>query len=231
MIIAVDGPLASGKGTIARALAQRFSFHYLDTGLLYRAVGLRVLAAGADPADPAEALAAAQSLDPDRIDTIATRTLAAGAAASKVAALPAVRDQLLEFQREFARRFPGAVLDGRDIGTVVCPHADVKLFVTASETTRARRRLQELQELGEVTDFASVLAALRERDARDRARPVAPLRAAPDAHLLDTTDFTIDQAIEAGSRLVETARRALVIAAGQSAREALPEAAGDVSPE
>ncbi len=223
MIIAVDGPLASGKGTIARALAQNFGFHYLDTGLLYRAVGLSVVAAGHDPANPAQALAAAQRLDPDQIDMVAARTLAAGAAASQVAAIPTVRAQLLEFQRDFARRLPGAVLDGRDIGTVVCPEAGLKLFVTASETSRARRRLQELRELGEATDFATVLSALRERDARDCARSVAPLRVAPDAHLLDTTDFTIDEAIKAACRLVDSARHNMVVAGGRPERESPPE--------
>lgn len=228
MIVAVDGPLASGKGTIAKALAQRFGFHYLDTGMLYRAVGLGVLAAGDDPADPRHALAAARQLDPDHIDPIAARTLAAGAAASRVATIPEVREHLLEFQREFARRCPGAVLDGRDIGTVVCPEANLKLFVTASETARARRRLQELRELGEVADFESVLSALRERDARDTTRLVAPLRAAPDAHLLDTTDFTIDEAIEAACRLVDNTRQTLGAAAQCPECEGPPDARGNI---
>lgn len=205
MIVAVDGPLASGKGTIARALAARLGFHYLDTGLLYRAVGLEALDQGADPGAEPTALAAAKALKPDRLADPRLRSLAVAAAASKAAAIPAVRDALLDFQRQFATRPPGAVLDGRDIGTIVCPEAEVKIFVTASEAVRAQRRQAELAKLGDATEYETVLAALRERDRRDRERAAAPLRPAADAHLLDTSDLTIDGAIEAAHCLVAKA--------------------------
>ncbi|HLI10926.1 MAG TPA: (d)CMP kinase [Alphaproteobacteria bacterium] len=206
MIIAVDGPAASGKGTLARRLAERFAFAYLDTGLLYRAVGLAVLRQGGDPADPAAAAAAARRLDLDALDDPALRGDEAGNAASKVAAIPAVRAALLELQRGFARTPPGgkkgAVLDGRDIGTVICPEAEVKLFVTASPEARARRRHKELLARGLDSIYARVLQDLRERDARDAARAVAPLKPAPDACVLDTSALDADQAFEAAVRQV-----------------------------
>ena len=178
--IAIDGPAASGKGTIARALALRFSFHHLDTGLLYRAVGAR----GGDP------IAAARSLSAEDLARGDLRSAEAGQAASRVAAILEVRAALVEFQQSFARREPGAVLDGRDIGTVICPMAELKLYVTASDTVRAGRRARELG-----ADPARMLAELRERDARDAARDVAPMRPAKDALLVDTSDMSIDDAV------------------------------------
>ncbi|HWL56076.1 MAG TPA: d(CMP) kinase [Paracoccus sp. (in: a-proteobacteria)] len=188
--IAIDGPAASGKGTIARALARHFGFSHLDTGLLYRAVG----ALGGDP------VAAAQALVPRDLARDDLRTAAAGQAASRVAAIPEVRAALVDFQRRFALTEPGAVLDGRDIGTVICPAADLKLYVTASDEVRARRRALELG-----ADATATLSELRERDARDAARDVAPMRPADDALLLDTSDMTIDDAV---ARAIEAARRA-----------------------
>lgn len=207
MIIAVDGPVAAGKGTLARRLAAHYGFAYLDTGALYRAVGRRVLRGGGDPADPAQAVAAARGLGPADLADPALRDEATGAAASVVAAIPGVRAALLDYQREFARRppggHPGAVLDGRDIGTVVCPAAEVKLFVTASAEIRAHRRFLELRARGEPAAESGVLAELRARDARDAGRAAAPLKPAPDAHLLDTTNLDIDAAFAAAVAVVE----------------------------
>ena len=191
MIIAVDGPAAAGKGTIARALARHLGYHFLDTGSLYRMVGLSVLRAGGDPSSPADAIAAASGLDPSRFVDADLRNEAVGAAASQVAVIPEVRSALLALQRDFARRSPGAVLDGRDIGTVVCPDADVKLFVTASAEVRAKRRQQELGS----GDYATVLAEIQARDARDSTRATAPLTAAADAIVIDTSDMGIDEAV------------------------------------
>ena len=188
--IAIDGPAASGKGTIARALAQELGFAHLDTGLLYRAVG----ALGGDP------VAAARGLAPQDLARDDLRTAEAGQAASRVAAIPEVRAALVDFQRSFARTDPGAVLDGRDIGTVICPGAELKLYVTASDDVRARRRALELQ-----ADETAILAELRERDARDAARDVAPMRAADDALLLDTSDMSIEDAV---ARALAAAREA-----------------------
>lgn len=201
MIIAIDGPAASGKGTLARRLAARLGYAYLDTGLLYRAVGVAVLRAGADPADAAAATAAARALDPARLDDPELRLDHAGAAASKVAAIPGVRAALLAFQRAFAARPPagaaGAILDGRDIGTVVCPDADIKLFVTASLEKRAERRLEELRARGVATIQEAVLQDMKERDARDSGRSVAPMKPAADALVLDTTELDADAAFAA----------------------------------
>lgn len=208
MIIAVDGPTASGKGTVAKHLAARYGLKLLDTGTLYRAVGLAVLDAGGDPADETAALAAAQKLDLAAIDQDRIRSSAAGAAASKVAAQPAVRAALLKAQRDFAADPAGAVLDGRDIGTIICPDADVKLFVTASIEVRTARRLSELQARGETLDFETLKAQIQERDARDMGRADAPLRQAPDAHLLDTTELNVEEAAAAAFRIVDAARRA-----------------------
>lgn len=188
--VAIDGPAAAGKGTISRAVAERFGFAHLDTGLLYRAVGARV-AAGAEPE------AAALALSPEDLADHDLRTLAAGQAASRVAAIPEVRAALVQFQRRFARREGGAVLDGRDIGTVICPEAEVKLYVTASPEVRAHRRWLELG-----GDADVVLAEVRERDARDMNRADAPLRPAPDAVILDTSDMTIEAAVERAAALV-----------------------------
>ena len=205
MIIAVDGPTASGKGTLAKRLAEKYGLKRLDTGSLYRAVGLAVLDAGADPGDEAAAVAAARALDLSRIDETRIRSGAAGLAASKVAALPAVRRILREIQRAFASDPAGAVLDGRDIGTVICPDADVKFFVTASLKARTERRLKELLDRGERLSFAELEAQIAERDHRDASRPDSPLRQAADAHLLDTTDLSIEAAVEAASRIVDAA--------------------------
>ncbi len=198
LIIAIDGPGASGKGTLARRLAAHLGFAYLDTGAIYRAVALQMLRAGDDPADAAAAVKAAQSLDTALLDDPQLRTDRVGAAASQVAACGDVRQALMVFQRGFATHppgnAPGAVLDGRDIGTVICPDAEVKLFITASPETRARRRFLELSQRGEAASEAEVLAELTARDARDQTRTAAPLRPAPDAHLLDTTNLAIDDA-------------------------------------
>lgn len=189
--VAIDGPAAAGKGTIARAVAATFGLAHLDTGLLYRAIGAQALDDGRGVIDPHWAAELARRLTPEDLDRPDLRTARAGQAASKVAALPEVRAALLDFQRRFARRDGGAVLDGRDIGTVICPEAEAKLFVTASDETRAERRRAELG----APDLAAVLADLRARDARDAGRDVAPLVAARDALLLDTTDLSIDAAV------------------------------------
>jgi cytidylate kinase len=202
MIVAVDGPVAAGKGTLARLLAKRFGYHYLDTGALYRAVGSRVLRRGHDPADELAATAAARALDERDLGADDLRTEAVGNAASTVAIIPAVRAALLDYQRNFARRPPGAVLDGRDIGSVVCPDAPVKLFVTAAPQVRAHRRFLELQARGEAESEADVLADLRARDERDSTRAIAPLKPMPDAHLLDTTNLSIEAALSAAAALV-----------------------------
>lgn len=200
MIIAIDGPAGAGKGTLARRLAAAFSLAYLDTGMLYRAVSMRVLEMGGDPADPAAAIFAAEHLDLASLDSPTLRDEIAGDAASKVAAIPEVRAALLAFQREFAKAPPspctGAVLDGRDIGTVVCPHADLKLFVTASIGERARRRTLELQAKGIDAIQERVLADMLARDERDRDRKVAPLAPANDAIVLDTTELDADMVFD-----------------------------------
>lgn len=188
--VAIDGPAASGKGTIARAVAQHFGFAHLDTGLLYRAVGMKTLDAGKGIIDPVWAEAAAAHLGPDDLARTDLRGNIAAQAASKVAVIPGVRAALLQFQRQFARRPGGVVLDGRDIGSVVCPEAEVKLFVTASEETRAHRRWLELG-----GNEAAVLTDLRLRDGRDRERQLSPLVAAADAVTLDTTGQTVDEAV------------------------------------
>jgi cytidylate kinase len=196
MIVAIDGPAAAGKGTLARRIAAHFNFAYLDSGLLYRAVGLRLLRRGGDPADPDEATEAARGISAADLDDPELRGDTAAAAASKAAAIPSVRAALLDFQRDFAahppKRANGAVLDGRDIGTVVCPGAQHKLFVIASPDVRAERRLKELRERGVETIHSRVLREMRERDARDRDRAVAPLVQAEDAVLLDTTGLDQD---------------------------------------
>lgn len=188
--VAIDGPAASGKGTIARAVAQHFGFAHLDTGLLYRAVGMKTLDAGKGIIDPVWAEAAAAHLGPDDLARTDLRGNIAAQAASKVAVIPGVRAALLQFQSQFARRPGGVVLDGRDIGSVVCPEAEVKLFVTASEETRAHRRWLELG-----GNEAAVLTDLRLRDGRDRERQLSPLVAAADAVTLDTTGQTVDEAV------------------------------------
>jgi CMP/dCMP kinase len=203
MIIAVDGPAASGKGTLARQLAEHYGLAYLDTGSLYRAVALGVLRAGKLPDDESAALEAAGRLDRVAIADYEIRRAGLGEAASIVAAFPAVRNRMLGLQRQIARTPPGAVLDGRDIGTIVCPDADVKLFVTASPEVRARRRLEELVRNGEQASFEDVLEWLRERDHRDATRPVAPLKRAGDAHLLDTSDLDIEATFQAAVSIID----------------------------
>ncbi|MBX3510248.1 MAG: (d)CMP kinase [Hyphomonadaceae bacterium] len=205
MIIAVDGPTASGKGTIAKHLAAHYGLKRLDTGSLYRAVGLALLDAGGDPGDESAATAAARALNLEAIDETRIRSSQAGLAASKVAALPAVRAVLRHAQRAFAADPAGAILDGRDIGTVICPDAGVKLFVTASLEERTRRRLSELKARGETITFEDLKAQIAERDRRDTERAESPLRQAPDAHLLDTTDLSIEAAVEAACRFVDAA--------------------------
>lgn len=196
MIIAIDGPAAAGKGTLARRLAKEFDFAYLDTGALYRAVGLTLLKKGIDPADSDAAADASANLDLSLMEAPDLRAEATGGAASKVAAMPEVRSNLLEFQKNFASNPPGAkkgaVLDGRDIGTVVCPDADLKLFVTASAEIRAERRRKEMEQRGEAADFDAILADVKARDERDMGRKDAPLRPAEDALLLDTSNLDID---------------------------------------
>jgi cytidylate kinase len=192
-IIAIDGPAAAGKGTLARRLAARLDLPYLDTGLLYRAVGRRVLDAGQDPADPAAAEQAARGLRAEDLARTDLRGPPADGAASAVAAVPGVRAALLDFQRQFGAA-RGAVLDGRDIGTVIFPNADLKLFVTASPETRAHRRWLELRDRGEAADLTEVEREMRERDARDSARAAAPLVAAPDAIVIDTSAMDADTA-------------------------------------
>ena len=191
--VAIDGPAAAGKGTISRAVAAHFGFAHLDTGLLYRAVGAK----GGD------AVAAARALTPADLERDDLRSAEAGAAASRVAVLPEVRQALVEFQRDFARAEGGAVLDGRDIGTVICPEAEVKLFVTASDEVRAHRRWLELRDSGEEVGEAEVLAQLQERDRRDSERAAAPMKPAADAVLLDTSEMSIDQAVKAALAAVE----------------------------
>ncbi|TGY90270.1 (d)CMP kinase [Marinicauda algicola] len=206
MLIAVDGPLASGKGTIARALAAHFSLPHMDTGTLYRAVAVEMLEAGENPRDAEAAEARARALDPSAIDEKKIRTAGAGVAASIVSAHPGVRRALLKLQQDFARQPGGAVMDGRDIGTVIAPEAEVKLYVTASEEARAWRRQAELVNRGEMIEFDQVLAQLKERDARDAARSAAPLTRAPDAVELDTTEMTIDEAVRAAIAIVDERR-------------------------
>lgn len=202
MIIAIDGPAASGKGTLAQRIAGHFGYVWLDTGLLYRAVARDVLATGADLEDEAAGAAVAAGLDAATLGDPALRSTAIGEAASVVAKHPAVRAALLDFQRKFARTPPGAVLDGRDIGTVICPDADVKIFVTADVEVRARRRFEEYARRGEKLTYENVLDVIRQRDARDASRTAAPLMQAPDAVLLDTTSMDIDAAFEAALAII-----------------------------
>ena len=194
--VAIDGPAAAGKGTISKAVAAHFGFAHLDTGLLYRAVGAK----GGDP------VAAARALTPEDLSADGLRTPEVAQSASRVAAIPEVRAALVAFQKEFARREGGAVLDGRDIGTVICPEAEVKIYVTASAEVRAERRWKELSEKGISQAFEEVLAEVKERDARDMGRAEAPLRPAEDAVMLDTSDLSIEAAVAAAVEAVEAKR-------------------------
>ncbi|MGQ0671603.1 MAG: (d)CMP kinase [Hyphomicrobium sp.] len=203
MIIAIDGPAASGKGTLAQRVADHFELRCLDTGLLYRAVARDLVTRGFQLDDAWAAVAAARHLDPKTFDDPALRGAAAGDKASIVARIPEVRAALLAYQRDFARQSPGAVLDGRDIGTVVCPDADVKIFVTATSEVRAQRRFLEHQSRGEAIRYEAVLADIKARDERDTSRAVAPLKPAADALLLDTTGLDREAAFDAAVALVE----------------------------
>ena len=206
MIIAIDGPAASGKGTLGKRLAAHYGLRHLDTGLIYRAVAKALINAGQNPNDVAAAATAAKVLDPSHFDEVALKTHSIGEAASIVSAIPEVRAALLVFQRAFAAQPPGAVLDGRDIGTVICPNADVKIYVTATPEVRARRRAAEYRAQGRDIDEIDVLADILRRDKRDQGRAAAPLKQAPDAHLLDTTHLDIDAAIRAAIDIVEATR-------------------------
>ena len=207
MIIAIDGPAASGKGTLARRLAEHYGLPHLDTGLLYRAVAASLIAVDRDLNDVGAAIAAARGLGLTEFDEDKLRGRQMGEAASIVAAMPEVRAALIEAQRNFARRPGGAVLDGRDIGTVICPDADAKIFVTASPETRAQRRALELAARGEKADYAAILADIVKRDARDSERADAPLRPAPDAVRLDTTKMSVEAAFAESLSVVEARRR------------------------
>jgi cytidylate kinase len=208
MIIAIDGPAASGKGTLGKRLAAHFGLRHLDTGLLYRAVAKSLLDAGHAPSNHARAVAAADALDPASFDEMALKAHEVGQAASVVSAIPDVRAALLMFQRNFAAKPPGAVLDGRDIGTVICPNADVKIYVTATPQVRANRRVLEIKGRGEPVDADAVLADIVQRDHRDMSRPVAPLKQADDAHLLDTTALDANAAFAAALDLIGRIRPA-----------------------
>ena len=206
MLIAIDGPAAAGKGTLAERLAAHYRLPYLDTGLLYRAIGRIMIEAGLGLDDAAAARRIAARLDPDALADPQLRGREAGEFASRVAVHPGVRQALLRFQRDFAHRPEGAVLDGRDIGTAVCPDADVKIFVTASPEVRARRRTGELVAKGRDVEYERILGEIRARDARDSGRAAAPLARAPDAHLLDTSGMDISTAFRAAVDIVERAR-------------------------
>jgi cytidylate kinase len=205
-VITVDGPAASGKGTIASGLGRLYGLPVLDSGLLYRAVGVLLQQAGGDLDDAAAAADVARALRPEALDDDAFRTRSAGEAASRVAVHPEVRQVLLALQRDFAAQPGGAVLDGRDMGTVICPGAGAKLYVTARPEVRAERRWRQLTGQGEAVSLEEILADIRVRDERDSGRATAPMAPAPDAILLDTSEMTIDQAADAARRIVEAAR-------------------------
>ena len=206
MIIAIDGPAASGKGTLAKRIATYYDFEHLDSGLLYRAVAKAVVEAGGSPEDKEAAIAAARTFDPDRFPEDVLKGDDVAKAASYVAAVPEVRAELVAFQRTFAKKKPGVVIDGRDIGTVIVPQADVKIYVTATPEERARRRVLELQGRGQAVDEGAVLSDIIKRDERDMTRAIAPLKQAQDAHLLDTTHLDIGAAVRAAIDIVEAVR-------------------------
>jgi CMP/dCMP kinase len=206
MIIAIDGPAASGKGTLAKRLAHHYGLRHLDTGVIYRAVAKAMLDAGAELSDEARAAAAAMALDPETFGDPALKSQKVADAASVVSAFPTVREALVNFQRQFAAVPPGAVLDGRDIGTVICPDADVKIFVVADPKVRAHRRTLEAQGRGEDADEGVILADILKRDERDQNRATAPLKAAPDAHLLDNSHLDIEGGVRAAIDIIEAVR-------------------------
>jgi CMP/dCMP kinase len=206
MIIAIDGPAASGKGTLGKRLAEHYGYRHLDTGVIYRAVARALLDAGAELTDEVSAVSAALALDPGKFGDPALKTQAMGDAASVVSAHPRVREALLNFQRQFAHQPPGAVLDGRDIGTVICPDADVKIFVMAAPEVRAHRRTLEARARGEEADEAAILADILKRDERDRNRAVAPLKPAADAYLLDNSHLDIEGGVRAAIDIIEAVR-------------------------
>jgi CMP/dCMP kinase len=206
MIIAIDGPAASGKGTLGKRLAHHYGYRHLDTGVIYRAVAKALMDLGAELTDEAVAVAVAMELDPEKFGDPVLKTQKVGDAASVVSAIPAVREALVSFQRHFAEGPPGAVLDGRDIGTVICPGADVKIFVIADPKVRARRRTLEAKARGEDADEALVLADILKRDGRDQNRAVAPLKAAPDAYLLDNSHLDIEGGVRAAIDIIEAVR-------------------------
>ncbi len=206
MIIAIDGPAASGKGTLGKRLAAHYGFRHLDTGLIYRAVAKAMLDSGHPLDDENLATATATALDAGQLGDPALKTDAIGQAASMISGFPGVRAALFDFQRDFASHPPGAVLDGRDIGTVICPQAEAKIFVVAAPEVRARRRMLEAVARGEAVDEAAILADIRKRDERDSNRAAAPLKAADDAHLLDTSQLDIESAVRAAIAIVEAVR-------------------------
>jgi cytidylate kinase len=206
MIIAIDGPAASGKGTLGKRLAHHYGYRHLDTGVIYRAVAYELMQSGVDLRNEAAAVAAALELDPEKFGNPALKTQKVGEGASVVSAIPGVREVLVNFQRQFAADPPGAVLDGRDIGTVICPHADVKIFVVADPKVRARRRTMEAKARGEEADEAAVLADILQRDERDKNRPIAPLKPAPDAYLLDNSQLDIEGGVRAAIDIIEAVR-------------------------
>src|ERR1700719_3013969 len=206
MIIDIDGPDASGKGTLGKRLARHYGYRHLDTGVVCRGVAAALLDAGGVMTEELLAVSAALELDPEKFGNPSLKTQIVGDAASVVSAIPKVREVLLNFQRQFAADPPGAVLDGRDIGTVICPHADVKIFVVADPRVRARRRTLEARARGEDVDEAAVLADILQRDERDKNRPVAPLKPAPDAYLLDNSNLDIEGRVRAAIDIVEAVR-------------------------
>jgi cytidylate kinase len=206
MIIAIDGPAAAGKGTIAQRLSDHYKLPYLDTGLLYRLVGRTMHERDLDLADAAAAGKIAASFDPADLADLGLRGYRAGELASRVAVHPEVRQALIAYQRDFAAQPEGAVLDGRDIGTVICPNADVKIYITASPEVRARRRTQQLNAKGRSVDYVTILSEIRSRDARDSGRATAPLKQAADAHVLDTSKLDIEAAVKGAIAIVDQVR-------------------------